>query len=110
MPLYMTVHSHVAMLLPVGAARPICLNILGKKPRTIHAFQIVADFPCLSHSHELDRLNLGSAFVRSTKTPRSNHVPDPSSMPIKDAAKSYLVHLIFSLFLSSTCVKSLLAN
>ena len=34
-PLYIMVHSQVAVLRPVGAARLICLNILGKRARTI---------------------------------------------------------------------------
>ena len=35
-------------------------------------------------SHKIDRLNLGSAFVRSAKSTRSDNIPDPNPMPIKD--------------------------
>ena len=35
-PLYMIVHSQVAVLLPVGAAHPMYFNILEKTARTLH--------------------------------------------------------------------------
>ena len=42
-------------------------------------------------SHEIDRLDLGSAFVRSAKRTRSNNIPDPNPMPIKDGLSTFSI-------------------
>ena len=35
-PLYIMVHSQVAVLLPIGAAHPLCFNLLENTVRTIY--------------------------------------------------------------------------
>ena len=62
--LYIMTHSHVAVLLPVRAA-PNVFKYYEKRrlEQCSRAFQIVAKLPCLSKSHKINRLDLGSAFV-----------------------------------------------
>ena len=38
--------------------------------------------------HKIDRLNMGSAFVRSAKSTRSNNNPNPNLTPIKDGLRA----------------------
>ena len=45
-----------------------------------HAVQIVANL----HVPQIDLLDLGSAIIRSAKSTKSNNIPDPNPMPIKD--------------------------
>ena len=55
-----------------------------------HAVQIVANLPC--PIKQTDWIwALGSAFVRSAKSTRSNNIPDPIPMPIKDGLRSTLM-------------------
>ena len=49
-----------------------------------HAVQIVANL----HVHKIDLLDLGSAIIRSAKSTKSNNIPDPNPMPIKDGLRS----------------------
>ena len=37
-PLYIMIHSQVAVLLPAGAAHPMCFNILEKTARTLYKY------------------------------------------------------------------------
>ena len=48
-----------------------------------HAVQIVANL----HVHKIDLLDLGSAIIRSAKITKSNNIPDPNPMPIKDGLR-----------------------
>ena len=47
-------------------------------------------------SHNIDRLDLGSEFVRPAKSTRSNNVPDPNPMPIKDGPSLEKSKLVYS--------------
>ena len=40
-------------------------------------------------SHKIDRLDLGSAIIRSAKSTKSNNIPDPNPMPIKDGLRKF---------------------
>ena len=71
----MMVHSHVAVLLPVGEARAMHLSISKTDYRKMYTRRSNRCKP--SMSHKIDRLDLGSAFVRSAKNARSNNnIPD----------------------------------
>ena len=39
-------------------------------------------------SHKIDLLDLGSAIIRSAKSTKSNNIPDPNPMPIKDGLRA----------------------
>ena len=81
-PLCMIVHSQVAVLLPVGEARAKHLRIL----KTNGQKNAHTSFKSLqtSLSHKIDLLDLGSAIIRSAKSIKSNNIPDPNPMTIKD--------------------------
>ena len=81
-PLCTIVHSRVAVLLPVGEARAMHLCIL----KTDGWKNAHTPFKSLqtSMSHKIDLLDLGSAIIRSAKSTKSNNIPDPNPMPIKD--------------------------
>ena len=40
-----------------------------------------------SMSHKIDLLDLGYAIIRSAKSTKSNNIPDPNPMPIKDGLR-----------------------
>ena len=50
-----------------------------------HAVQIM--------SHKIDQLDLGSAIIRSAKSTKSNNIPDPYPVPIKDGLRPLLMLL-----------------
>ena len=58
------------------------------------AVQIVANTPFkslqTSMSPKIDLLDLGSAVIRSAKSTKSNNIPDPNPMPIKDGLTDHL--------------------
>ena len=61
---------------------------------THHAVQIVANL----HVPLNRPLDLGSAIIRSAKSTKSNNIPDPNPMPIKDGLRACINVLIESVY------------
>ena len=87
-PLCMIVHSQVAVLLPVGEARAMHLCILKTNGQKNAHTPFKSLQTSMSHKIELD---LGSAIIRSAKSTKSNNIPDPNPMPIKDGLRPDLM-------------------
>ena len=88
-PLCMMVHSQVAVLLPVGEARAMCFENrrLGKYT---HAVQIVANLQCpIKYSRQI---GFGLRICTLRESTRSNNIPYPIPMPIKDGLDSSCCH------------------